>query len=100
LKPGVRRESALAALNTAQAAVAKTFPDKMEIRADLIPLDEAVQSSRTSLLLVLGAVAAVLLIVCLNLATLMLARGTLKNREIAVRTALGARAPSGPRWRF
>jgi len=63
LKPGVRRETAVAALNTAQAAIAKTFPDKMEIRADLIPLsDMAVQNSRTSLLLVLGAVAAVLLI--------------------------------------
>lgn len=96
LKPGVRRQTALAALNTAQAAIAKTFPDKMEIRADLIPLsDMAVQNSRTSLLLVLGSVAAVLLIVCLNLATLMLARGTLKNREIAVKTALGA-----SRWRL
>ena len=96
LKPGVRRETALAALNTAQAAIAKTFPDKMEIRADLIPLsDLAVQNSRTSLLVLLGAVAAVLLIVCLNLATLMLARGTLKNREMAVRTALGA-----GRWRL
>jgi putative ABC transport system permease protein len=91
LRPGVRRETALAALNTAQAALAKTFPDKMEIRADLIPLsDLAVQKSRTSLLVVLGAVTAVLLIVCLNLATLMLARGTRKNREIALRTALGA----------
>ena len=96
LKPGVQPETALAALNTAQAAIAKTFPEKMEIRADLIPLnDMAVQNSRTSLLLVLGAVGAVLLIVCLNLATLMLARGTLKNREIAVKTALGA-----SRWRL
>ena len=96
LKAGVRRETALAALNTAQSAIAKTFPDKMEIRADLIPLNDlAVQSSRASLLLVLGAVAAVLLIVCLNLATLMLARGALRNREIAVRTALGA-----SRWRL
>jgi putative ABC transport system permease protein len=91
LRPGVRRETALAALNTAQAALAKTFPDKMEIRADLIPLsDLAVQNSRASLLVVLGAVTAVLLIVCLNLATLLLARGTRKNREIALRTALGA----------
>ncbi len=96
LKPGIRRETALAALNTAQAAITKTLPDKLELRADLIPLnDVAVQSSRTSLLLILGAVAAVLLIVCLNLATLMLARGTLRNREIAVRTALGA-----SRWRL
>lgn len=96
LKAGVRAETALAALNTAQAAIAKTFPDKMEIRADLIPLNDlAVQSSRTSLLLVLGAVAAVLLIVCLNLAILMLARGTRRSREIAVRTALGA-----SRWRL
>lgn len=96
LKPGVRPETAIAALNTAQAAIAKMFPEKMAIRADLIPLnDMAVQNSRMSLLLVLGAVAAVLLIVCLNLATLMLARGTLKNREIAVKTALGA-----SRWRL
>ncbi len=96
LKPGVRREQALAMLNTAQAAISKTFPDKMEIRADLFPLNDlAVHSSRTSLLLVLGAVGAVLLIVCLNLATLMLARGALRNREIAVRTALGA-----GRWRL
>lgn len=96
LKSGVRRETALAMLNTAQAAISKALPDKMELRADLIPLNDlAVQSSRLSLLLVLGAVVAVLLIVCLNLATLMLARGTLRNREIAVRTALGA-----SRWRL
>ncbi len=91
LKPGVRPETALAALNTAQAALAKTFPDKMQIRADLIPLNDlAVRSSRASLLVVLGAVGAVLLIVCLNLAILMVARGAVRNRDIAVRTALGA----------
>ena len=91
LRPGVPRETALAALNTAQAAIAKMFPDKMEIRADLIPLsDLAVQNSRTSLLVVLAAVTAVLLIVCLNLTTLILARSALKNREMALRTALGA----------
>jgi len=96
LRPGVRREAALAALNTAQAAVAATFPDKMELRADLIPLkDLAVQSSRTSLLMVFGAGTVVLLIVCLNLATLMLARGMEKNREVAMKTALGA-----SRWRL
>jgi predicted permease len=96
LKPGVARDTALAMLNTEQTALSKTFPDKMEIRANLFPLNDlAVQSSRLSLLLVLGAVAAVLLIVCLNLATLMLARGTLRNREIALRTALGA-----SRWRL
>lgn len=96
LKPGVERATALAMLNTAQAAIARTFPDKMELRADLVPLsDLAVRKSRLSLFLVLGAIAAVLLIVCLNLATLMLARGTLRNREIAVRTALGA-----SRWRL
>jgi hypothetical protein len=54
----------------------------MEIRADLIPLsDLAVQNSRTSLRVVLGAVTAVLLIVCLNLATLMLARDTEKSGD-------------------
>ncbi|MGC2661530.1 MAG: ABC transporter permease [Bryobacteraceae bacterium] len=96
LKAGVSRETTLAALNTAQAAVSATFPDKMEIHADLIPLNDiAVRNLRTSLFLVLGSVAAVLLVVCLNLATLMLARGALKRREIAVRTALGA-----SRWRL
>jgi hypothetical protein len=40
----------LAELNTAQAAITKTFPDKMEIRADLVPLNDlAVHDSRTSL---------------------------------------------------
>ncbi|MBV9759457.1 MAG: ABC transporter permease [Acidobacteriaceae bacterium] len=91
LRPGVSRERALAMLNTAQASITKSLPDKMELRADLIPLNEiSVRNSRLSLWLVLGAVGAVLLIVCLNLATLMLARGTLRNREVAVRTALGA----------
>ncbi len=96
LKPGIRRETALAMLNTEQKALSKTFPDKMEIRADLFPLNDlSVRDSRLSLLLVLGAVSVVLLIVCLNLVTLMLARGTLRSREIALRTALGA-----SRWRL
>lgn len=91
LRPGVSREKALAMLNTAQASITKMLPDKMELRADLIPLNEVdTRNARLSLWLVLGAVAAVLLIVCLNLATSMLARGGLRNREVALRTALGA----------
>ncbi|HSU31110.1 MAG TPA: ABC transporter permease [Bryobacteraceae bacterium] len=91
LKPNVSRETALAEFNASLAAFAKTFPERIDIHADLIPLsDYGVKDQRRALIVLLGAVGAVLLVVCLNLAALMVAKGELRSQEMAVRTALGA----------
>lgn len=58
---------------------------------DLVPLhDELVRTSRTGLVLVFGAVAALLLLVCANVASLAIARATARSRETAIQLALGA----------
>lgn len=91
LKGGVSREAAAAELNVVGAQLEAMSGEKVNLRSSVISLQESiVGKSRHSLIVLLGAVGAVLLIVCVNLANLMLARAERRGREWAVRAAVGA----------
>jgi predicted permease len=91
LRPGVSPDKAQAELNVVQAAISKQLPGDLNIHADVIPLQERmVGDVRQGLVLLMAAVAAVLLVLCVNLANLSLARSAGRARDAAIRTALGA----------
>jgi putative ABC transport system permease protein len=91
LKPGTSVRQALAELNVIQARIARDAKQGVGLRAEIIPLEsEVVGTARRGLLLLLAGVGAVLLIVCLNLANLLLVRVPARVREAGIRTALGA----------
>ncbi len=91
LRPGVTTATALDDLNALSRAIALAFPENEGTQIGMKPLQEAlVGDVRPALLVLLGAVAFVLLIACANLANLVLARGAGRQRELALRLALGA----------
>ena len=91
LRPGVSLAKAQAELNVVQAGISARIPGDLDLHANLVPLTERmVGDVREGLILVMAAVGAVLLVLCVNLANLSLARAAGRARDAAIRMALGA----------
>src|SRR5687767_9810972 len=92
LKPGVSPEQAHAEMQQIAARLAQTYPDtNTDVTAAVVPLrDFWFGKLRRSFWLLLGACGFVLLIACANVANLLLTQATVRERELAVRAALGA----------
>ncbi|HEY3041300.1 MAG TPA: ABC transporter permease, partial [Pyrinomonadaceae bacterium] len=91
LKPGVTPQQAQADVSAIAASMEEQYPNNRGLGASIVPMQEQLAGdSRNALLVLLGVVAFVLLVACVNVANLLLARASARAKELAIRASLGA----------